>query len=165
MNAGGAGFYRVRYAPEHQRRLASRLDALDQLERFNLLGDSWAVVVAQRSGPEDFLLLAEGLGNEDDPDIWAQVTGALALLHRAVADDVRPLVAAYTRALLGPVLVRLGWVARPGEGPRTPTLRAQVVAVLGTIGADPEVQGEAHGSMTPRSAARWPSTPTWPRPF
>ncbi|HVA04572.1 MAG TPA: M1 family metallopeptidase [Acidimicrobiales bacterium] len=144
VNAGGSGFYRVRYAPEHHRRLAGRLDALDLLERFNLLGDSWAVVVAQRSGPEDFLLLAEALGNEDDPDIWAQVTGALSLLHRAAADDVRPLVGAYTRGLLGPVLARLGWSARPGEGPRTPTLRAQVVAALGTVGRDPEVQAEAH---------------------
>ncbi len=144
VNAGGSGFYRVRYAPEHHRRLASRLDALDLLERFNLLGDSWAVVVAQRSGPEDFLLLAEALHNEDDPDIWAQVTGALSLLHRAVDDDARPLVASYTRALLGPVLGRLGWEAPPGEGPRTPTLRAQVVAALGTVGRDPEVQTEAH---------------------
>jgi puromycin-sensitive aminopeptidase len=144
VNAGGSGFYRVRYAPEHHRRLASRLDALDLLERFNLLGDSWAVVVAQRSGPEDFLLLAEALGDEDDPDIWAQVSGALSLLHRAVDDDARPLLASYTRALLGPVLTRLGWEARPGEGPRTPTLRAQVVAALGTIGGDPDVQAEAH---------------------
>ena len=144
VNAGGSGFYRVRYAPEHHRRLASRLDALDLLERFNLLGDSWAVVVAQRSGPEDFLLLAEALHDEDDPDIWAQVTGALSLVHRAVDDDARPLIASYTCALLGPVLGRLGWEARPGEGPRTPTLRAQVVAALGTVGRDPEVQTQAH---------------------
>jgi hypothetical protein len=54
------------------------------------------------------------------------------------------LIASYTCALLGPVLGRLGWEARPGEGPRTPTLRAQVVAALGTVGRDPEVQTQAH---------------------
>ena len=144
VNAGGSGFYRVRYTPELHLRLAGRLPDLDVLERFNLLGDTWAVVVGLLSGPEDFLLLAESLGAEDDPNVWAQVTGALALLDRVVDDDTRPLVAAYTRALLGPVLARLGWDPRPGEGPRTPTLRAQVVAALGTVGRDPEVQAHAH---------------------
>ncbi|HEY5024266.1 MAG TPA: M1 family metallopeptidase [Acidimicrobiales bacterium] len=143
VNAGGAGFYRVRYSPEHHRRLASRMGSLDLLERFNLLGDTWAVVISQRSRPEDFLLLAEALGNEGDPDVWAQVTGALSLLQRAVDDDARALVASYTQALLGPVLQRLGWEPGTGEGPRTPTLRAQVVATLGTIGRDPEVQAHA----------------------
>jgi len=144
VNAGGSGFYRVRYAPERHRRLASRLDSLELLERFNLLGDSWAVVIALLSAPGDFLLLAEALGDEDDPDVWAQVTGALSLLNRAVDDDVRAHVARYTRALLGPVLARLGWEARLGEGPRTPTLRAQVVGMLGTVGQDPEVQAQSH---------------------
>jgi puromycin-sensitive aminopeptidase len=144
VNAGGSGFYRVRYAPELNLRLASRLPELDLLERFNLLGDSWAVVVGQLSGPADFLALAEALGNEDDPNVWAQVIGALSLLDRTVDDDARPLLAAYAQALLGPVLVRLGWEARPGEGPRTPTLRAQVVAALGTVGRDADVQAHAH---------------------
>jgi puromycin-sensitive aminopeptidase len=144
VNAGGWGFYRVRYAPELHRRLVGWLPELDLLERFNLLGDSWAVVVGQLSGPGDFLLLAEALGTEDDPNVWAQVTGALSLLDRTVDDEVRPLVAAYARALLGPVLARLGWEPRPGEGPRTPTLRAQAVAVLGTVGKDAAVQTEAH---------------------
>ena len=144
VNAGGSGFYRVRYAPELHRALVSRFHELDLLERFNLLGDSWAVVIAQLSGPEDFLVLAEVLGDDDDPDIWAQVTGAISFLDRTVDDEARPLVASYARALLSPVLARLGWQARPGEGARTPTLRAQVVASLGTVAQDPAVQAEAH---------------------
>jgi puromycin-sensitive aminopeptidase len=144
VNARGSGYYRVRYASDQHHQLAQRLDALDLLERFNLLGDTWAVVVAQQAGLEDFLLLAEALGNEDDPDVWAQASGALSYLDRAVDDDTRELVATYARALLSPVLTRLGWDARPGEGPRTPTLRAQVVGTLGTVGRDPEVHTEAH---------------------
>jgi puromycin-sensitive aminopeptidase len=144
VNAHGSGFYRVRYAPGLHRHLASQLDTLDLLERFNLLGDTWAVVMAQQTGLADFLLLAEELGTELDPDVWAQVTGALAFLDRAVDDDVRPLVASYTRALLTPVLASLGWEARSGEGPRTPTLRATIVATLGTVGQDPEVRAEAN---------------------
>ncbi len=144
VNAGGSGYYRVRYAPEYHVALAGRLGTLDVLERFNLLGDTWAVVVGQLAEPTDFLLLAEALGDEEDPDIWSQVTAALSLLDRAVEDDARTLVASYGRALLAPVMARLGWEARSGEGSRTPTLRAQVVATLGTIGRDPGVQAEAH---------------------
>jgi len=145
VNAGGSGYYRVRYAPAPHRRLANRLDDLDLLERFNLLGDTWAVVVGQLAPVVDFLLLAEALGNEDDPDVWAQVTGALSLLDRVADDDTRALVASYARALLGGVLARLGWDPRTGEGPRTPTLRAQIIASLGIVGRDPAVQVEAHG--------------------
>ena len=83
-------------------------------------------------------------GDEDDPDVWAQASGALSYLDRVVDDDTRDLVASYARALLTPVLARLGWDARPGEGPRTPTLRAQVVGVLGIVGRDTDVQAEAH---------------------
>jgi len=144
VNARGSGYYRVRYAPRLHRTLAARLDALDQLERFNLLGDTWAVVVGQQADPADFLLLAEALGHDDDPDIWALVTGALSLFDRAVDDNTREMVSSYTRALLAPVLARLGWEVRPGEGPRTATLQAQLIAALGTVGRDPDVRAAAH---------------------
>jgi puromycin-sensitive aminopeptidase len=144
VNARGSGYYRVRYAPELHRTLAARLDALDQLERFNLLGDTWAVVVGQQADPTDFLLLAEALGLTPDPDIWALVTGALSFFERAVDDDTRALVSSYTRALLAPVLTRLGWDARADEGPRTATLQAQLIGALGTVGRDPDVRAEAH---------------------
>jgi len=143
VNAGGSGYYRVRYAPELHRRLAAELGSLERLERFNLLGDTWAAVVARRTGIEDFLLLGEALGDEDDPDVWAQVTGSLSFLDHAVDDEARTSVAAYTRTLLGGLLGRLGWDPRPGEDPRTPTLRAQVVGSLGTVGQDPQVRAEA----------------------
>jgi puromycin-sensitive aminopeptidase len=143
VNAGGSGYYRVRYGRGRHRRLAQDIGALELLERFNLLGDTWAAVVAQRAELEDFLLLAEALGDEADPDVWGQVSGALSFLDHAVDDDARPHLASYARALLGPVLGRLGWEPRPGEGPRTPTLRAQLVGTLGTVGEEPEVRAEA----------------------
>jgi len=143
VNAHGSGYYRVRYTPALHRGLAARLDDLDRLERFNLLADTWAVVLGQRADVTDFLLLAEALGHDDDPDVWALVTGALSLLDRAVDEDTRALLSSYTRALLAPVLTRLGWDARPGEGPRLATLQAQLIAALGTVGRDLDVRAEA----------------------
>jgi puromycin-sensitive aminopeptidase len=159
VNASGSGFYRVRYPAAELRRLAADFAGLEPLERFNLLGDTWASVVAGRSAVDDFLELAASLGAETDPDVWAQVTGALSLLDHAVADDVRPELAAYTRTLVGPMLARLGWNARPGEEERTATLRAQVIGVLGTVGQDPDVRAEAAHRHAEAAAGRAPLDP------
>jgi puromycin-sensitive aminopeptidase len=140
VNAGATGFFRVRYSPAHLRSLADRIPTLDPLDRFMLLGDTWASVLAGRSGLEDFLLLAESLGPENDPDVWGHVTGALRFLNHTVDDATRPLVAAYTRTLMAEPFARLGWQASPDDTERTPTLRSQLLAVLGTVGDDETVR-------------------------
>ncbi|HTT86480.1 MAG TPA: M1 family metallopeptidase [Acidimicrobiales bacterium] len=142
VNARADGYYRVRYAPGLLRRLGERLSSLDALERFALLGDTWVAVVAGRAELDDFLVLAEALGDEEDPDVWNQVTGPLRFLDHTVGDDARPAVAAYTRSLLGPSFARLGWQRAAGEGERAPTLRAQLLGALGTVGQDEAVRRE-----------------------
>ena len=97
--------------------------------------------------PTDFLLLAEALGDEDDPDIWSQVTAALSLLDRAVDDDARTLVASYARALLAPVLARLGWEARSRRGAPHPDA------------AGPGRGHAGHHRTGPRGPSRGPATP------
>jgi len=143
VNAGGSGYYRVLYEPQHQRELAARLAELEALERFNLLSDSWAALLAGRTELEDFLVLAEALGRDTDPSVWAQVTGALSFFDHALGDTARAGLARYARALLRPPFERLGWDPRPSDEERTPTLRAQLVATLGTVGEDPDVRAEA----------------------
>ncbi len=142
VNAGASGYYRVRYPADHLRRLAASIGALDPLERFTLLGDTWASVVAGRSELEDLLLLADALGDEKDPDVWGQVSGALRFLDHTVDDDTRPVLATYTRSLMTEPFARLGWQPAPGEGERTATLRAQLIGMLGTVGEDEVVRNE-----------------------
>jgi puromycin-sensitive aminopeptidase len=140
VNAGASGYYRVRYPADHLRRLAGRIGALDALERFMLLGDTWASVVADRAELSDFFLLAEALGHEEDPDVWGHVSGALRFLDHTVNDATRPLVAAYTRALMAEPFARLGWSSAPDESERTATLRGQLLAMLGTVGQDEDIR-------------------------
>ena len=66
VNAGGVGYFRVRYPGPHLKRLAARLGELDALERFTVLSDTWAAVVAGRTEIESFLHLAEALGHLAD---------------------------------------------------------------------------------------------------
>jgi puromycin-sensitive aminopeptidase len=141
VNAGGWGVYRVAYGDLSG--LARRLPDLDSLERCNLFADTWALVLAGRADLGGFLSLAGGLGDEDEPGIFTVVAGALGLCDRVAAEGDRGAVEDATQALLGPRAADLGWEHRPGEGERVPTLRALLLAALGTVGADPGVQAEA----------------------
>ncbi len=140
LNSGGSGFYRVAYPAQHLHVLASRMNDLDPLERFNILGDTWAEVVAGRGELGGFLALGESLGAHDDPSVWGEVTGAISFLQHALSDDQLPALAAYTRLLLGPVLDTIGWSRASEEGERVPTLRSQLVTTLGTAGQDAQLR-------------------------
>ena len=141
VNAGGWGVYRVAY--EDGPGPAARLALLDPLERSNLMADTWALVLAGRTGLERFLALAAALGQEDEPGIYSIVTGALGLCDRVVTDDDRPALERAVQALLGQRAADLGWEPVAGEGERVPTLRSLLLAGLGTIGADPQIRTEA----------------------
>jgi puromycin-sensitive aminopeptidase len=140
VNARGNGFYRVSYPPTYIERLASSLGSLDPLERSILLGDTWASVVAGNSDLDEFMVLAESMGQEDDADVWVHVTSALLFLDHAVDDTTRPRLAQYARGLVRPAFDRLGWTPRAEERARTPGLRAQLLASLGTVGRDEAVR-------------------------
>ena len=143
VNAGGWGVYRVAYPAERLRALGRRLAELDELERFNLLADTWALTLAGRAEVADLLDLASMLGQEEVPAIWTVVVGALGLLDRLFDDNVRPSLAGAVRALLGSRAAQLGWEPRPGEGERDLSLRALLLQSLGTLGQDEAVQAEA----------------------
>jgi puromycin-sensitive aminopeptidase len=143
VNAGGWGVFRVGYEAEHRLALADHLSELTPLERANLLADTWATTLAGHSTLKEFLILAGQLGLEPDPSPWAPVSGALHLASRiASASDLAGLRDA-VGALVGPLYRHLGFESHPGEGDRTPTLRSLAISLLGTVGEDPEVQGEA----------------------
>ena len=142
-NEGGWGFYRVRYADDLLGRLTAGIGQLDALERFNLVSDTWASVVAGLTPVVGFLELARLLGEETDPNVWAAVLGALGYLDRAVGDEARPRLQAFVRELVTPVFEQVGWSSRPGESEMTRTLRSTLLQGLGVLGADPDVRSRA----------------------
>jgi puromycin-sensitive aminopeptidase len=58
VNAGGHGFYRVRYEGGLFSALVGKLGALDDLERYILIDDTWAFVESGQQSPADYLRLA-----------------------------------------------------------------------------------------------------------
>ncbi len=143
VNAGGWGVYRVGYRPEHRTRLAERLGALTSLERFDLLSDTWALVLGGRAELGELLELATRLGDTDEPETYQVVASALRLCGRVADAADHPMVEAAAQTLLGQRAAALGWDPVEHEGERIPTLRALLVEVLGTTGGTQEVRAEA----------------------
>ena len=144
VNAGGTAVYRVAYPPGYLSDLASHRHDLEPLERFQLVSDAWALVLADRLGLRDFFGLAAGLApDEDEPAVYEVMRAALRLCSRVAGEEELPMVQAAARALLGPRAAILGWEHQQGEGARIPTLRAALLCELGTTGATPQVRTEA----------------------
>ncbi|HEX3539165.1 MAG TPA: M1 family metallopeptidase [Acidimicrobiales bacterium] len=144
VNAGAWGFYRVRYEESLLQALrAVMMTQLSALERLTLVSDTWASTYAGQSPLVDFLALASQLPAERDPDVWGAALGPLGLLDRIVTETDRPRLQGLIGDLIRPVVAELGWEPAAGEAERTGTLRGRLLAVLGTVGADPDVQLEA----------------------
>ena len=140
VNAGGHGFYRVRYEGGLFSALVERLGALDDLERFMLIDDTWAFVESGQQSSTDYLRLASAYRDETEPSIWGAVLGGVAAIgHHLVGNEYRQPFAGWVGELVGPAFTRLGWEPRKGESDLTRRLRGQLIGALGRLAEDPDV--------------------------
>ena len=149
VNAGGSGFYRVRYAPELLSSLLSTpLERLEVIERFNLVNDSWAFVRGQMLASDAYLDLVQMLRGEDDPSVWSIIGASLQALHRITSGEDRAAFKKLIRDLVRPVFRDLGWASKADESTAARELRGSLAGLLGTVGEDEEVRSEAVGLFT-----------------
>ena len=138
-NHEGNGFYRVELAAEDLRAVgAAALEHLSPLERYGLVEDEWALLLAGRGSIERLLGLCDDLAADDDLSVWQRMIGVLSNLHRLAPDEVRTAFEARVRGLLGPALDRLGPTRVPGEPERTTALRASLFDAIARTGHDEE---------------------------
>ena len=143
-NVEGNGFYRVRYGEPLRSALVARAqDDLSALERYGLVDDTWASVLAGTTSAAEFLELAAGFTGETDVAVWRRIVGGLDLLERvadrATVDELR----ARIRELLRPAYDRLGLDPRDGEMDRDRELRSVLFGALANLGHDPVLQAAA----------------------
>jgi len=138
-NHEGNGFYRVELADDDLAALgAVALTELSPLERYGLVEDEWALVLAGRGGLARVLDLCGALAaGEDDLSVWQRIVGVLGAIDRLAGDGLRPALRARVRDLLGPAVERLGPEPVPGEADRTAALRAALAVAAATLGDDP----------------------------
>lgn len=136
-NAGGHGFYRTRYSDDLFAALLGNLGTLDDIERYSLVSDTWAMVRSSQVPASNFLDLVGKFGDETEHAIWSVVIGGLrALEHHALADETRPAFESFVRDLVAPSLDRLGWDEGEAESDLTRKLRGDLIAAMGNLGND-----------------------------
>jgi puromycin-sensitive aminopeptidase len=138
IDAGGEGFYRVSYPSEWRDRLLTA-GVLEPLERFSLVDDLSAAVLAGRSSSEELLVLAHQLRDEDDLVVWRALVNVLRSAARVVDVGVLPKLRAAAADVLAPTQARLGRDARAEDDARTRQLRGLVIDAQGTLVEDPSV--------------------------
>ena len=145
VNAGGWGFYRTRYSPDLWGRLmaAGPVEVLTPLERLQLLGDTWAAVVAGRAELGEWVQIAAAVAAEADPDVWGSIGGVLHALDLMGDGPDREAVAAFSRQLTGPAWERVGWAPAAGEDERVATARSRILLARGGTGRDEHALAEA----------------------
>jgi puromycin-sensitive aminopeptidase len=139
LNEGGHGFYRVRYDSTLLKKLTERgLEAMSAIERFNLVNDAWAAILAGMQALSDYLALIRLFKNEKDKNVWSVIFSSLSYLERlgANAECLKKL----SVELATPGYERLGWEVRSDDDALTKQLRAMFILMLGTIGDDKKIQ-------------------------
>ena len=143
-NERGSGFFRVRYDAALLRALTAGVQTnLNAVERFNVVNDTWASVLAGQTRVPDFLGLARLFQDETDRNVWVALIGGLEFLHRMLPPPDRPKAEAFIRELIGPAVERLGWERQPGESDLIAQLRGTLIGTLGTTGEDAPTQARA----------------------
>jgi puromycin-sensitive aminopeptidase len=144
VNAGGHGFYRVRYGAELMNALKQRLqtDVLP-VERFNLLSDAWATTLNGLTSLTDYLSLVELLREENDVNVWTAALISSHHMHRIFDDQQDRKFQERLRTILVPPVERLGWSPKEGETDLERQLRGELIGALGTLAGDQACQERA----------------------
>ncbi len=148
VNTEGTGFYRARYAPDLLAALVAHAQRdLSPIERYGLVDDVWAGVLAADQQAHAFLELAEAFGAETDLSVWQRLIGGLSSLDRIVDGDAREALQGRVRKLVGPALDRIGADPTDGESDRDRALRGVLFEALGVLGADPDARTRARALL------------------
>jgi aminopeptidase N len=142
-NGGGKGYYRTSYPDDVYQKLVSNVATLKPEERISLLGDQWAKVRAERATVGSYLDLVSALKDDDSATLIGSAAGGIAAIDsRIVSDKERVSLSAWVRKTFGPSLERLG-ASTATDTPDKKELRAVLFNLLGSIGKDPQVIGDA----------------------
>jgi cytosol alanyl aminopeptidase len=131
LNPAAAGYYRWTLPPKQLAGLLSTRSHLDAKERLSLAVD---LVAAFDAGGMDAAAAVSALdpfAADEEPAVsLIPISFLQDLRFDVVSPAVRPRVEAHAQSLYGPVLVKLGWEAKPGEPARIREFRGQLVSFL-----------------------------------
>ncbi len=135
VNYGENGYYRTQYDAASLAPLAKALPTLSPADRADVLGDQYALFLAERAPLADYMNLLPSLKGERNIAVWEETLGRLRAIDRALVGSAeREAFDAYAVNLIKPAFTALGWDARSGEAFLSSELRPQLVSALGRFG-------------------------------
>jgi len=143
LNRGGDGFYRVNYPTEALENLAIEFAGLEPAERYTLIADTWANVLAGETPAANFIAISGAVEDEVEPDVWGVAIAGFAELNRVVAEEAREALQTFVCDLVAPKAAELGWAPIGEESDLTRNLRGLLLRTLGTLGDDETTQAYA----------------------
>lgn len=149
VNAGQSGYYRTLYAPAHFQAIAREFSSLPPIDQLGLMTDSWSLGLAGLQPISDFLDLVSLTPVNADPQIWGKIANVLATINEHYKGDRARQMAFQKFAItrLGPVFVKIGWHAQPGELDTVAILRNELIETLSALG-DTSVINESRQRYT-----------------
>ena len=148
LNAESTGFVRVAYPADQLMDLA-HLDegALGPAERYALVDDAWASVLADRTSSMAFLSLLEAMTAETNRSVWVRLIGGFRSLRVLTSGEARERLEEISHDAMSPSLAYLGLAPEPGDDDQRRQLRGDLVRALGTVANDPDIQEEAKRAL------------------
>lgn len=142
LNRGASGFYRVRYEPEALHALLAGA-ALEPIDRYGLLDDAWAMLLAGRATMAELVTLLRHFRDESDLAVWRRIIAALHAIDRLAAEDPTGASESFVHEMAHERFKRLDEEIGPDSPDRTRELRGALFNLLGTAGQDPDVAARA----------------------
>jgi aminopeptidase N len=117
---------------------------LTPVEQTTLLEDVWTLVYRGEESIGEFLSLSHQLvDGELSPAISTALSRMNYISERLVDEPLRPAFERWVRGTVRPLMDRLGWTPKPGEGDGIQSLRSSVIFTMGSAGRDAAVLREA----------------------
>ena len=111
------------------------MSKLPELDRLNLAGDAWAMLITLRGSPGAYFDLIEQLREDTSVDLWQSIIRSLTELDQLEqGQPKRELLQNYVSRLLESPWRRLGWSEKSGESDNDRRLRPLVLKTLGFFG-------------------------------
>ena len=148
LNAGSSGFFRTAIdTPTIDALTGGGLASQTAAERHGIVDDAWAATVGGHLAASELLRLSAAFAGEDDLNVWQALATALLGLDGLVPDDARPALQQRITSLARPALDAIGFEPAADDDDRTRELRATLVRLLGTAGADDATIEACRGAL------------------
>ncbi|MBZ0111127.1 MAG: M1 family metallopeptidase [Thermoanaerobaculia bacterium] len=156
INHDGRGYFVTEYSAEQIDLFRQELwTTLSPADRLILLRDEWMLVRAGVRPIGVYLDLISAFSSETEPQVFDQFLGRFSTLEeRLLREEDRDRFQHWLRAFLTPIMERVGWEAKEGESELTAGLRQDLMDVLGTVAADPQVLAPARAIVESYLAGR-----------